>query len=687
MSKLNRQHGAVVIMTAGFMMLAVLFLALVVDTGRLYMEKRNLQRVADLAAIETASRYGCEEIEREGVVKKWRQEFAQASAGRNNFSGTVTAECGDVIGANIRTFTPNEVDGQAVRIIVRKAVPASLVVGGMFTEPVDLQAIAVATRGGNPLAALSIQSTTATINTEQSALLNAVVGGLLGGNVSFSALGWNGLIGTKVNLLGYIDALATELNLDVGGYDEVLSTGLTVGQLANLSAIALQRADQNFASGTTADLAASLAGLNALALSIDPTTISLGDLLNLQTGTDAAGAALNMNLFEIIQGSIMLAAGDSVANVSLPVNLFGLASASIKVKVVEPPQLSAIGNPNEIDPMLGADDPNAIFVRTAQVRALISIDLQGVLGVTNQLLGAVSGALSPLVSFLNTNISGLGLLTGLGNLLNDLVGFILTACNNNCPSKNVIYADAGYLQIGLDVGGARAFVTDHSCGSSKELRARSETEVGRLYVGKINEADLFSSIKNPIVEVSPAPLIELGYKRARPRSCFTILGLIGGCDDLQWEQPNNTWLTETAGNNAKANAKRYVIAGLGVTANSPIGNTQLNPIYDNPPNIGMAPSYQKMSSENIVGSLSNTLGGLQIRAYHNSTGTLGGLLNLSFGLLNGLIDTLGGVINTLSGLLDPLVNALLRLLGVNLAEADLGANLTCSSEDAVRLVH
>ena len=94
-----------------------------------------------------------------------------------------------------------------------------------------------------------------------------------------------------------------------------------------------------------------------------------------------------------------------------------------------------------------------------------------------------------------------------------------------------------------------------------------------------------------------------------------------------------------------------------------------------------------MSSENIVGSLSNTLGGLQIRAYHNSTGTLGGLLNLSFGLLNGLIDTLGGVINTLSGLLDPLVNALLRLLGVNLAEADLGANLTCSSEDAVRLVH
>ena len=55
----HSQRGAAVIMTAGFMLLGVLCLALAVDTGRLYMEKRSLQRIADVIALEVASRRGC----------------------------------------------------------------------------------------------------------------------------------------------------------------------------------------------------------------------------------------------------------------------------------------------------------------------------------------------------------------------------------------------------------------------------------------------------------------------------------------------------------------------------------------------------------------------------------------------------------------------------------------------------
>lgn len=54
-----KEQGATLIMTAGFMLLAVLCLSLVVDTGRLYVEKRGLQRIADVAALEVASRRGC----------------------------------------------------------------------------------------------------------------------------------------------------------------------------------------------------------------------------------------------------------------------------------------------------------------------------------------------------------------------------------------------------------------------------------------------------------------------------------------------------------------------------------------------------------------------------------------------------------------------------------------------------
>ncbi|WP_152907196.1 pilus assembly protein TadG-related protein, partial [Pseudomonas aeruginosa] len=47
-----RQRGAIGILAATTLLLALICLLLVVDTGRLYLEQRNLQRVADVAALE-----------------------------------------------------------------------------------------------------------------------------------------------------------------------------------------------------------------------------------------------------------------------------------------------------------------------------------------------------------------------------------------------------------------------------------------------------------------------------------------------------------------------------------------------------------------------------------------------------------------------------------------------------------
>jgi len=146
----EQQRGSVMIMTVGFMLLGVLCLALVIDTGRLYMEKRDLQRIADVAALEAASRDGCQLTERNNVEGKWRQKIAQESATRNNFDGTVVATCGDLTGGTVRGFSLNEADGIAVYVRTSKLVPASLIVGGLFKEDIQLSAVAVATRGGNP---------------------------------------------------------------------------------------------------------------------------------------------------------------------------------------------------------------------------------------------------------------------------------------------------------------------------------------------------------------------------------------------------------------------------------------------------------------------------------------------------------------------------------------------------------
>ena len=47
-----RQRGAIGLMAAGTLALALGFMLLVIDSGRLYLEQRKLQRVADTAALE-----------------------------------------------------------------------------------------------------------------------------------------------------------------------------------------------------------------------------------------------------------------------------------------------------------------------------------------------------------------------------------------------------------------------------------------------------------------------------------------------------------------------------------------------------------------------------------------------------------------------------------------------------------
>src|SRR5471032_259632 len=76
-----RQRGAIGLMGAVTLGVALLFLLLVVDSGRLYLEKRKLQRVADTAALEAVSRSGtCAAPNNNAAL------FATQSAARNHFN-------------------------------------------------------------------------------------------------------------------------------------------------------------------------------------------------------------------------------------------------------------------------------------------------------------------------------------------------------------------------------------------------------------------------------------------------------------------------------------------------------------------------------------------------------------------------------------------------------------------------
>ena len=53
-SSAARQRGAIGLMAVTTLALALLFMLVVVDSGRLYLEQRKLQRIADMAALEAA---------------------------------------------------------------------------------------------------------------------------------------------------------------------------------------------------------------------------------------------------------------------------------------------------------------------------------------------------------------------------------------------------------------------------------------------------------------------------------------------------------------------------------------------------------------------------------------------------------------------------------------------------------
>lgn len=664
------QRGAIGLMAALTLLIGLMFLMLAVDSGRLYVEKRRLQRVADMAALEAVSRRG-------DCASGSAQTFAEENATqRNGFAldtqRSLLTACGSVSSsAGVRSFSEDG-SGQVIRAIATSTVPASLILGGLFGQQVTLQAQAVA--GAQvPLAALTLRTTLVSVDSSQSVLLNAVFGGLLGGSVNVSAVGWNGLVKTDINLLDFLDLLAVDQGLTVGDYQQVLTSNVALGDLLDVAADALAKG------GSSADIAAGVAGLQALSAVVPAGTplLKLSDILAVQSAVPKAGLDLALNAFQLAQAMVQLANSENAAVASVPVTIPGVATVNVQIKVIEPPQLSAIGNPE-----LAKQNPfgdEQIYVRSAQVRSLISVDLGGGAGTpAANLLTQTTNTLTPVLGLLN-GVLGLDLVNAVGNFLGGLICPVLGPCPSTSAVGVRVLAD-NRLDINLDAGAGDARVTDYSCSGSadKSLTVTAKTAAAQLRVGKLGSSaadaagKVFASNNTPVVQAMP--LLALGKQTARPDACLLAL-----CTGVKWKK-GSTWITEPE----LADFDTY--AGFGAKISSDVAGSNHVLTYSAPdaqalPDIGEAPAFQTVSSQSLVNSLSGTLAGVDIESYQSSSpGLLGSLISTAVTGLNGLLSSLEGIVDTvLSPLLDPLLNTLLDTLGLDLAQADVGANLTCAT--------
>lgn len=317
--------------------------AFAVDEASLHLEKRRLQSVADLAAIYAAA---------EPSNAAERAALSIADAKYPTPLDSVLVQTGRYTAdANLSPSQRFKLDAgpaNAARVSLQQTgrVYFASVLG--FPPPtIGVTATASATPG----VAWSIGSRLARLD---GGMLNAVLGGLLGTELSLSLLDYQAIAGVDVKLLDFLDALAGEVGLSVGTYSDLLHADVALADIV---------AALDVASGGNAVLA-QLAGPINDSIMVEMARLIVADgLANLAIGTSAAVEA-QVNALNLLTAAALIADGERHIKLALGLTLPNVTGIDVSLVVGEPPQTGWFTLSGE-----GA------YLRTAQTRLRIDISL------------------------------------------------------------------------------------------------------------------------------------------------------------------------------------------------------------------------------------------------------------------------------------------------------------------------
>ncbi|WP_137718429.1 TadG family pilus assembly protein [Methylobacillus flagellatus] len=352
----QRQSGAAAIMGVLMLTLLVLFAVLALDSGRLWMQQRQLQSATDIAAIEAARQIGCASSMDDVIAA------AQQAAAANGFGGSVSSSPNSVVlgstSGGVRAFTPGG-STQAVQVILTQDVPASIVAGGLFNRRITLQTVAVSL-ANTPVATFSVGTSTLRLDTQQSALLNGLFTSVLGGNVNLDLVSYRGLADTNIKLLDLVRADGS-----IGNVKDLLALNTSVGEFLNLISYAAAQ------SGEAALLASE--DVQALVSAVNrDLNLNVGDVLSITHPDPNAVVDASINLLSLITTTVFVANGQNAITVPLGINIGSIVGVNALVRVIEPSKVV-------IGPPAGLTGLACTTVSTAQVRAEAGAFVVGVL--------------------------------------------------------------------------------------------------------------------------------------------------------------------------------------------------------------------------------------------------------------------------------------------------------------------
>ncbi len=327
--------------------------ALAVDLASMYLERRTLQGVADLAAINAAAFPDEPEAAANAtLVANGTTKVRSVIVTKGHY------EPDSSMLASLR-FRPNVEPFNAVRVQVTKE--ARLVFGKMFVATTPLLGVA-ATAGYANAATYSIGSRLAAV---RGGIANSVLSALLGADIRLSVMDYNALVDTNVRIDSALNGIAQKLNLKAGTYRDVLGADIPLTSL--LSALqSVVQASGNSNAGSTLMALADQSSRSTAKVQLGK-LIDLGPYATLAVGRTHPGLSATVGLLDMIRGAAFLANGSKQVSVDLQLDIPGVAKSVLKLAIGEPMQYSAWAAVGQVGSM----------VRTAQLKFRLSTEIGG----------------------------------------------------------------------------------------------------------------------------------------------------------------------------------------------------------------------------------------------------------------------------------------------------------------------
>jgi uncharacterized membrane protein len=570
-----------------------------IDVGNLYFQKRDVQRIADMAALAavqpmTGDQSACLSAAKSNVT-------ASANSNDTGYSFTlidvtaqpnptsrndqITVTCGrwdpSMAGTSSPTLSSSIAPANAAQVTVYRhmnyyfmgvlnwlSAGPPIVSASATARATDIDAFSI----GTSLAMFGSNKDCAgnaiTSNAYNPGLVNSLLSALLNTSLTFDIGTYQALACTNVK----IDDLRAAFN--VGTVDQLLNGSVSINQLAGLMVTALSRKS---VANAQANVDASNNILNALASLNLPGPVALGDssstpgllsigLANTQNAANATVSLLDL-LFTAAEITNANAKSPAVS-VNTGLNLLGLAQAALQVQVIRPPVI-AIGE-GGTDPMKPTNNPWRTSAHTADIAVYLNIGV---------------GTWSPLGPLANTQVSlPLYLEVAPGQ-----AWLTSTSCMaTRADSRAYITAQPGLTNVcigdaPLNSQGKMDVSAGYSCGASAK-----PSQVTTLVNVSVLNGPLKTSVMASVPPVSIPGVVSIGAP-------LTFDGITGNGDDYQSANSNQVGQVLT---NALKGPAAALSTGTGLTVTatllsvpvtisssllgsllSLLSNTALNPIF------------------------------------------------------------------------------------------------------------